>query len=176
MAQNLIQDKDHSLCQPQQRCTVGTTIREVEDAVMNTAPFSTGDSEFDILDLKARFAFKTDTSISFDIGRWSNTLRLPTGDGDEDMVWSADRPFVFHVVGWLDVHHPCDGHIKTRVRIKIPAEYHLFDRMKPIVEAIFKALDIPLDETYETTVFDSDKVTGILQPIDRNGMTDQFYA
>jgi hypothetical protein len=143
---------------------------------MNTTLFSSGDNEFDILDLKARFAFKTETSISFDIGRWSNSLRLPINDGEEEeTVWSADRPFVFNVVGWLDVHHPCNGPIKTQVRIQIPVEYHSFDRMKPMVETIFKALDIPLDETYESTVLHSDKSTGIHQPTDRNGAAAYIF-
>jgi hypothetical protein len=66
-----------------------------------------------LLDLKARFAFKTETSISFDIGRWSNTLRLPGGEGKEEFVWSADRPLVFTVIGWIDAHHPCDSLIKA---------------------------------------------------------------
>jgi hypothetical protein len=52
---------------------------------MDTSRFTKADDEFDLLDLKARFAFKTETSISFDIGRWSNTLRLPAGEGEEEV-------------------------------------------------------------------------------------------
>jgi hypothetical protein len=143
---------------------------------MNTSGFSRGDHGFDILDLKARFAFKTGTSISFDIGRWSNTLRLPSAEGNEEFVWSEDRPFVFNVVGWIDVHHPCDGHIKAQIRVGIPDEYHSFDRVKGIVETILKALEIPPDETYEATAFNCDNGMVIIQPIGPNGVPGQFYV
>jgi len=132
---------------------------------MDTSRFTNVEDGFDLLDLKARFAFKTKASISFDIGRWWSTLRLPAGDGKEDLVWSADRPFVFTVIGWIDAHHPCDSPIKAQVRICIPTEYHQFERMKSIVKAICEALSIPLEEYCESKFFTSEKVTGIIPPV-----------
>ncbi len=142
---------------------------------MNNTPFSNDNDGFDILDLQARFVFKTDTSISFDIGRWSNTLRIPRAVGGGERGLVQDTPFVFNVIGWIDVHHPCDGHIRTYLRIRMPEEYHALERVKSIVATIFKALDIPLDETYEATAFDSDNVIAVVQPKDRNGMTEQSF-
>jgi hypothetical protein len=129
---------------------------------MDTSRFTKADDEFDLLDLKARFAFKTETSISFDIGRWSNTLRLPAGEGEEEFVWSRDRPFVFTVIGWVDVHHPCDSCIKAQLRVCIPPEYHRFERMESIVKAICKALSIPPEEHCQSTFFHSESSTGIM--------------
>src|SRR5262249_54391970 len=117
---------------------------------MDTSRFMTAEDGFDLLDLKARFAFKTETSISFDLGRWSSTLRLPAEEGSEDVVWSSDRPFVFTVIGWIDAHHPCDPPIKAQIRICIPTDYHPFERMKSIVTAICEALSIPLEEHCES--------------------------
>src|SRR5262245_59195907 len=128
---------------------------------MDTSRFVGAEDGFDLLDLKARFAFKTGTSISFEIGRWSSTLRLPAAEGREDLVWSADRPFVFTAIGWIDAHHPCDSPIKAQLRICIPTEYHQFERMKTTVMAICEALSIPLEEHCESKFFTSEKVTGI---------------
>lgn len=132
---------------------------------MDTLRFMKAEDGFDLLDLKARFAFKTETSISFDIGRWSSTLRIPAGDGKEDRVLSADRPFVFTGIGWIDAHHPCDSPIKAQLRICIPTEYHQFERMESIVKGICEALSIPLEEHCESKFFTSEKVTGIIPPV-----------
>jgi hypothetical protein len=127
------------------------------------------------LDLTAKVEFKSPSSISFDIGRLSNTLRLPADEDDKEVVFSGERPFVFTVIGWIDVHHPCDGHIKTQLRIRIPAKYHLVEQMKSIIQRVFEVLDIPLDETYEAVFFTCDRITGIEQATNREGMTDRLY-
>jgi hypothetical protein len=131
---------------------------------MDTSRFTKPDDGFDVLDLRARFAFKTATSISFDLGRWSNTLRLPAGEGEE-RVWSLDRPFVFTVIGWIDAHHPCDACIKAQLRVCIPTEYHESPRMQTIVKAICDALSIPPEEHCESKFFHSEHVTGIIPPV-----------
>ncbi len=73
---------------------------------MNTSRFTKAEDGFDLLDLKARFTFKTEMSISFDIGRWSDRLRLPAGEEEDGFILSRD---LFEVVGWIDAHHPCDS-------------------------------------------------------------------
>jgi hypothetical protein len=151
------------------RLTLGVAPGGDEDRrrteVMDTSRFTKADDGFDLLDLKARFAFKTETSISFNIGRWSNTLRLPAGEGKEEFVWSADRPLVFTVIGWIDAHHPCDSLIKAQLRICIPTEYHQVERMKSIVKALCEALSISPEEHCESKFFASGKATGFIPPV-----------
>jgi hypothetical protein len=119
--------------------------------------FATASDDFPLLDLTARFAFKSQSSISFDLGRWSHSR------------------FTFTHVGWIDAHHPCDGHIKTQLRIRIPAKYHVCDQMKSIIHLLFEALAIPSDETYETAFFYSDLVHGVENATNREGVTDRLY-
>ena len=142
---------------------------------MDIARFTKSNDQFSLLDLIARVEFKSNSSISFDIGRLSNTLRIPTGEHGKEVQFSGGRLLVFTVIGWIDVHHPCDGHIKTQLRIPMPAEYLLFDQMKSIIQRVFEVLDIPLDETYEAVFFTCDRITAIEQATNREGITDRLY-
>jgi hypothetical protein len=83
-----------------------------------------------LLDLTARCAFTSASSISFDLGRLS--------------------PGLFRQLGWLDVHHPCnDTYVKARLRVWLPAEYERLDCMKRLVGEVFTALAIPPGEVFE---------------------------
>jgi hypothetical protein len=110
---------------------------------MDTSRFTKPDDGFPLLDLTARFAFKTSSSISFEVGRIADVHP----DDDPAFVFSA-----FEVIGWIDVHHPCDSRIKAQLRICIPVEYHPFERMAAMVKAICEALSIPADEHCESRV------------------------
>ena len=110
---------------------------------------------FAVLDLLASFAFKSSGSVSFDLGT--------EGGG------------VFNVVGWVDVHHPCEGHIKARFRVLLPARYHALEQMPDFVQQMFSALGIPPDETYEAEFVSAHHRTGIEQVTDRDGGTDRLY-
>src|SRR5580765_3676013 len=94
-----------------------------------------------VLDLLASFAFKSPCSVSFDLG--------------------TDGGGVFNVVGWVDVHHPCEGHIKARFRVLLPARYHAWAQMRDFVQQMFTALGIPTDETYEAEFVSADHRTQI---------------
>jgi hypothetical protein len=134
------------------------------------------DSGFRVLDLSARFAFRSATSISFDLGRFSDTLVLPGGGFDgEDFVMKTPAGRVFNVAGRVDVHHPCEGHIKTQLQVLLPAEYHPFEQMKEFVETVFKALGIPSDETFEAHFVSPEQQTGYENATDREGMSDRMY-
>jgi hypothetical protein len=147
-----------------------------EAIFVDTSRFGNRDREFQVLDLTARFAFKSETSISFDLGRYSDTLTLPSGDlSNGDFVLNVGPGGVFVVTGRLDVHHPCEGHIKTQLRTVLPAEYHRFDQMKEFVATVFEALGIPSDETFESLFVSSEKQTGYENATDRDGMSDRIY-
>jgi hypothetical protein len=123
---------------------------------------------FPVLDLLARFAFKSPGSISFHLGTESDTLSL----GGETIA--VHPGCVFNVIGWVDVHHPCEGHIKARLRVLLPARYHGWEQMRLLVEQVFSALGIPADETYEAHFVSADRQTGLEQATDRDGKTDRL--
>lgn len=125
--------------------------------------------EFDILNLKARVDFTTTSSISLMLGRWETPV-FPNCPKDLEL----DFPPEFCVKGFLDIHHPCDGHIKAKLRVQIPREYHTQNHMKAIVDAVFTAVGIPPDETFSPDFFYCDETTGIGRWIDRNGESDRF--
>jgi hypothetical protein len=120
---------------------------------MDTSRFTVPDDGFTLLDLTAKFAFKTASSISFTIGRAADCHP----DDQPDFQIRG-----FQVIGWIDAHHPCDSCIKAQLRICIPPDYHSSERMAALVTAICEALSIPPEENCESTVFDSSHVTGIL--------------
>lgn len=108
-----------------------------------------------VLDLVASFAFKSPGSVSFDLG-------TEEGGG-------------FKVVGWVDVHHPCEGHLKARFRVVLPVRYHAPEPMQGFVRTMFSALGIPADETYEAEFVCAQHRTRIEQATDRDGGTDRIY-
>lgn len=93
---------------------------------MNTDKFAHSKGTFDALDLRVRFQFKSPSSIGF---------KLAT-------------THAYTIIGEMQVHHPCEGHIKARVYVQLPGEYKECKRLVQILEATFRELKIPLDETY----------------------------
>jgi hypothetical protein len=116
---------------------------------------------FSVLDLDARFAFRTATSISFSI-EWNGH--------DDDLMFRK---------GWIDVHYPCQGefagHVKAVIRVAVSPPYHDFQSQKAIIEVILHALGIPEDETYEAHFFAPTEEFEIVQPVDREGRTGGFF-
>ena len=143
---------------------------------MDTTRFGDRDSGFRVFDLSARFAFRSATSVSFGLGRYGNILTLPGGGfHGEDFVMKVGAGGVFNVVGRVDIHHPCEGHIKTQLQVVLPAEYHPFERMQEFVATVFEALGIPSDETFEALFVSPEQQTGYENATDREGMSDRMY-
>ncbi len=119
---------------------------------MNTERIQTTGAGFDIpgLRAKARFHFKTASSIGF---RFANEGCC--------------------IIGAMQVHHPCSGHIKTRIHFQLPKQYCDNKLVLEIGMQAFQLLDIPRDETYEFEV-DCAEGDGLIlnQRVDRNGTTD----
>ena len=115
----------------------------LEDPVMNIADFKHNDC-FALLDLEACFEFKTETSISFQLGRHSRSRNA------------------FSAHGWLDVHHPVPGEYvpKACLRIALPSKYLQFEhkallleQFREVVATVFAALQIPEGEVYAAHFF-----------------------
>jgi hypothetical protein len=109
-----------------------------------------------VLDMTARLEFSTPASKSFSLERQSGSL-------------CPNRQ-----LGWVEIHHPCDGHIKARIRASLPQEYHQPEKMKQIVEVLFVQAGIPADETYEAHFVSPSAEVAINRPMDRNGYSDRI--
>ena len=109
-----------------------------------------------ILDLLAIPDFQTESSASFKLERHSNSLNP------------------CRQIGWIDVHHPCEGHIKAHIKVFLPEEYQQPDTLENIQQAVFKELAIPDDVTWEVEMVGGASGTCMLisQRVDRTGMTD----
>jgi hypothetical protein len=142
---------------------------------VDTSRFQNPFDRFPVLDVFATFAFKTGTSVSFELGRFSDTLRLPGGAFGDDFSFKVGMCGVFRIVGRVDVHHPCEGHIKAQLHVVLPAEYHETERMERLVAEIFAALAIPADETFEALFVSPSQQTSCENATDREGMSDRIY-
>ena len=98
---------------------------------MDTGRWKQGD-EFPVLDFVGNFQFKTAASVSFDLGKSvdRHSPRLPEMEPDEERIDGRDKwdfllesGSVFVIIGWLDVHHPCDGFHPLRLRVGLPDRY-----------------------------------------------------
>jgi hypothetical protein len=100
-------------------------------------------AEIAILDLTARFRFKSALSLSFELGMKDALIELPP-----DCVGAFDGLRGFVVVGWLDVHHPCEGQHRLRLRAGLSDRYVSWESMRDIVQRIIAVLELPADESY----------------------------
>ena len=107
-----------------------------------------------VLDVTARLEFSTPSSKSFALERYSKSL-CPTRQ-----------------LGWIEIHHPCEGHIKAHIRVLLPEDYHQPEKMKQIIEALFAHVGVPVDETYEAHFVSPAAQTVISRRMDRNGCVD----
>jgi hypothetical protein len=93
--------------------------------------------------------------------------------------FSTETSISFNVVsglfrGWVDVHHPCQGHIKLQFRGALPEEYLVASKIKEVVSAIQDLLEIPVDETFEALFFKPAKIARISKSTDREGKSDRI--
>ena len=121
---------------------------------MNLDRFNIHEDMFEVLDLQARFAFKSSSSVCFDLGKFSKQGGT--------------------IIGNFQVHHPCEGHIKTFIYVHLPARYLESTSLSDLQKAAFRELSIPDDETYEISIFDAEGWTSIMQPVNREGISDRL--
>jgi hypothetical protein len=111
------------------------------------------DDEFPVLDLVARFKFKSATSISFELGKTvTRDSPRPPEMGDEPWGWLLEGGPVFFVFGWLDAHHPCDGYHRLQLRVGLPERYVSWESMRDLVPQVLAALGLPADESYHVSL------------------------
>ena len=118
---------------------------------MTSDRFNSHKDTFEVLDLKAKFCFKSSSSVCFNLG---------------SQLYST-------IFGDIQVHHPCTGHIKAFVYIHLPDRYRDSALLTEIRKAAFRELAIPEDETYELFFFYDADCVSIVQPVNREGFTDR---
>jgi len=116
--------------------------------------FKTSRDTFDILDLRAHLHFKSATSVGFQLG--------PIPKGQHSHI----------VFGALQVHHPCAGHIQAQLYVQLPRRYADPQLLRQAVEAVFRELGIPADETYEIHYADAADGVEMSQRVNREGLVD----
>jgi hypothetical protein len=104
---------------------------------------------FSIMSAKLTCAFCTQTSASFSVK-------------------------VGSLCGWVDVHFPCEGHIKVRIRGALPDDYLEASKLQQFVLDLLCHLKIQKDETYEATFFKPTKVIEMGKSVNREGLTDRI--
>lgn len=103
-------------------------------------------SEFQILDFVGRVETRSQGSVVFTLGRWSDRLRT------EDSEATFDHKCVFHVVGWLDAHFPCSGQHKLFVRGKLPAEHANWETLSDLIRCVAGILALPASVSFTASV------------------------
>lgn len=119
-----------------------------------------------VLDLFADFAFKSAGSVSFRLGLDDDHFDCPDG--------TSLKCKVFKVLGSIDVHYPCDDHIKVRFVVRLPTRYHTPEQLHELVQQVLRHLAIPADETFEADVSSYDVAARLEQAVDRNGLSDRI--
>ncbi len=123
---------------------------------MDTARWKHGEA-FSILDLIAQFEFRTSSSLSFQLGKSidRHSPRLPEMEPGEERIDGRDKwdfmlesGSVFVVLGWLDVHHPCEGLHRLQLRVGLPDRYVCWESMRDLVPQVKAMLALPSDEPY----------------------------
>ena len=126
---------------------------------MDTTRWNDGDG-FTVLDLVAEFQFKTVSSVSFQLGTKGDILHVP----GMDEPWVLGEGRVFSVIGWLDVHHPCEGFHRLQLRVGLPDRYATWESMRDLVPQVKAALGLPADESYQIVLAGLSKQTGMEEP------------
>lgn len=112
---------------------------------MDTSRWSVGD-EFTVLGLKAALEFKTAASLSFKLQASSDTDSLPEAANLPPLLLEMGPVQI--VLGWLDVHHPCEGAHRLLVRAGLPDRYVSWESMRDLVKGVLTELNLPVDESY----------------------------
>jgi hypothetical protein len=141
---------------------------------MDTARWKYGD-EFPILDLVAQFRFRSPFSLSFElvklVGR--DSPRLPEM-GDEPWEFLLAGGPLRVVIGWLDVHHPCEGHHRLQLRVGLPDRYVFWESMRDLVPQVKAALGLPADEPYHVLLAGLSQQTSTEDPPYEFGSTTRW--
>jgi hypothetical protein len=78
--------------------------------------------------------------------------------------------------GWIDLHYPCEGHIKLQIRGSLAEDCLNPLVIQTLLPMIIKETGIDPATTYSAIFFKSSKEMHITQAVDENGMTDRIQT
>jgi hypothetical protein len=115
---------------------------------MDAGRWKYGD-EFPVLDLFAQLRFWSASSFSFELGKLvgPHSPKLPEM-GNEPWEFLLEGGPIRVMIGWLDVHHPCEGNHRLQLRVGLPDRYVCWESMRELVPQVKAALGLPADEPY----------------------------
>ena len=90
--------------------------------------------EFPLLDLIAERGFTSASSVTFHLGT-------------KFVNWIGGTEF--RVIGHVDLHHPCGGEVKARIRVCLPERYRSAEQMDALARELLERVGITNDETFE---------------------------
>ncbi len=118
------------------------------------------ETDFVFLDLVGNLTHSTAASVSFNLGTKSDYLEQD--DGTRSFL---GKNRVFHIIGWLDAHYPCNGYHKLLIRCSLPNDYISYETMRDIIPCVIQALELPDEVSYDIHLFSSQKTTSMVNPI-----------
>jgi hypothetical protein len=139
---------------------------------MDTTRWKEGDS-FPVLDLIAQFAFKSASSMSFELGTHlgPGSPRTPEMKREESLEQLLQMGgSAFFIIGWLDIHHPCEGSHRLQLRVGLPDRYVSWESMRDLVPQVLAALGLQADESYHVHLAGLSKETSTEWP--QSGFVD----
>lgn len=128
---------------------------------MDTDQLKSGDT-ITVLGLTAQLRFKSASSLSFDLGVSSDSDQLP--EVTELPSWLLEGGPVRVVLGWLDIHHPCEGFHRLQLRVGLPDRYVSWESMRGVVLDVLAALHLPADEPYHISLTGLSQQTSMEEP------------
>ena len=69
--------------------------------------------------------------------------------------------------GWVDVHSPCEGHIKTRINGALPDEYLEVPKLRQFLSDFLRQIHFQQGEIYEATFFKASRIVSMGNAEDR---------
>ncbi len=95
-------------------------------------------------------------------------------DGRDKWDLMLESGSVFVVLGWLDIHHPCDGLHALRLRVGLPDRYVSWESMRDLVPQVVAALELPADVSYHVDLVGLSQQTCTEEPQSELGSTTQW--
>jgi hypothetical protein len=112
--------------------------------------------------------FRTSGSVGFDLSE-----TMPPEEIPPDLKFL--RRGMKRVMGALEIHYPCAGHIKAFVRVRLTCKLaQSLDRsdFKKAVEDLLLESGLPKAVTYEADLIPCDLVTVVDQRVNEDGLVD----
>ena len=128
---------------------------------MDTSEWVTG-REFPVLDLIARFEWKSPSSLSFYLG--SEKPLADVLENPDPRFAGLDFGNCFAVIGWMDIHYPCEGFHRLRIRAGVPDQYMTWESARDMVKCVLAALKLPPDESYQVDLVGSSQWMSAVWP------------